>query len=222
MAITVINRTSVGVSVHWHGIELTSVFDGVPGWSGDVARMAPMIAPGDSFTVRLRPDRAGTFIYHTHADEAEQLASGLYGPLVVLAPGERWDAERDRIFLMGWGGPGPSAPPFLNGSASPPPVQLRVNEEYRLRFINITPSNNQRVRLLSDSTTPTTWRLYAKDGAQVAANQATERSSDLALGAGETYDYTFARSQPGRYTLEITTFIRSRPPSIMRVPVVVE
>jgi FtsP/CotA-like multicopper oxidase with cupredoxin domain len=222
VAITVVNRTHVGMSVHWHGIELTSEYDGVPGWSGDASRVAPLIAPGDSFTVRLTPDRAGTFIYHTHADEAEQLASGLYGPLVVLAPGERWDGERDRIFLMGWGGPGAAAPPFMNGSASPPPVRLRAGQSYRLRFINITPSNNQRIRLLADSTTATTWRLFAKDGAQVTPAQAVETSADLILGAGETYDYTLERSQPVRYTLEIATFIRGRAPVLMRVPVIVE
>ena len=222
VAITVLNRMRVGLSVHWHGIELTSVYDGVPHWSGDRGGLAPLIAPSDSFTVLLTPDRAGTFIYHTHADESEQLASGLYGPLVVLAPGERWDPERDRIFLMGWGGPGAAAPPLMNGSVSPPPVRLRVGQNYRLRFINITPSNNQRVRLLADSVTPTTWRLFAKDGAQVSSAQAVESSADLGLGAGETYDYSFERGQPARYTLEITTFIRRRRPVVMRVPVIVE
>ena len=220
--ITVVNRTHVGMSVHWHGIELTSVYDGVPGWSGDSSRVAPLIAPGDSFTVRMTPDRAGTFIYHTHADEAEQLASGLYGPLVVLAPGESWDAEHDRVFLMGWGGPGAAAPPFMNGSASPPPVRLHVGESYRLRFINITPSNNQRIRLLADSVTPTTWRVFAKDGAQVSPAQAVETSANLSLGAGETYDYAFARAQPARYMLEVTTAIFQRRPVVMRVPVIVE
>ena len=222
MAITILNRTHVGISVHWHGIELTSVYDGVPGWSGNDARLAPMIAPGDSFTVRLTPDRSGTFIYHTHADEAAQLASGLYGPLVVLGPGERWDPERDRIFLMGWGGPGAAAPPFMNGSAEPPPVRLRVGENYRLRFINIMPSNNQRVRLLADTATATTWRIFAKDGAQVSAAQAVETRADLIMGAGETYDFTFERAQAAQYTLEISTGIRGRRPVVMRVPVVVE
>jgi FtsP/CotA-like multicopper oxidase with cupredoxin domain len=222
VAITIVNRTHAGITVHWHGIELTSVYDGVPGWSGNDIRVAPLIAPNDSFTVRLTPDRAGTFIYHTHADEAEQLASGLYGPLVVLGPGERWDPERDRIFLMGWGGPGAAAPPFMNGSATPAPVRLRVGQNYRLRFINITPSNNQRIRLLADSTTATTWRVFAKDGAQVTPAHAVEIGADLSLGAGETYDFTFERAQPGQYTLEVTTFIFRKRPVVMRVPVIVE
>jgi FtsP/CotA-like multicopper oxidase with cupredoxin domain len=110
----------------------------------------------------------------------------------------------------------------MNGSADPPPVRLHVGERYRLRFINITPSNNQRIRLLADSTTATTWRVFAKDGAQVAAAQAVETRSDLSLGAGETYDFTFERAQPAQYTLEVSTAIRGRRPILMRVPVIVE
>ncbi|HKH91160.1 MAG TPA: multicopper oxidase domain-containing protein, partial [Gemmatimonadaceae bacterium] len=81
--ITVFNVTSQTTMVHWHGLELESFFDGVGGWSGWGTRVAPPIAPGDSFVVRLTPPRAGTFMYHTHADEGIQLPSGLYGALVV-------------------------------------------------------------------------------------------------------------------------------------------
>ncbi|HMA20709.1 MAG TPA: multicopper oxidase domain-containing protein, partial [Gemmatimonadaceae bacterium] len=38
--ITVVNRTHAGTSVHWHGIELESFSDGVPGWSGSAANVA--------------------------------------------------------------------------------------------------------------------------------------------------------------------------------------
>jgi hypothetical protein len=110
----------------------------------------------------------------------------------------------------------------MNGSATPAPVRLHAGQGYRLRFINITPSNNQRVRLLADSATATTWRIFAKDGAQVRASQAREISADLALGAGETYDFTFERAQPAQYTLEITTSIFRKRPVVMRVPVIVE
>jgi FtsP/CotA-like multicopper oxidase with cupredoxin domain len=85
--ITLVNRTDELVSVHWHGIEVESYYDGVADWSGEAGHTAPRIAPGDSFVVRLNPDRAGTFIYHTHQDEGMQLSSGLYGPFIVLAPG---------------------------------------------------------------------------------------------------------------------------------------
>ena len=79
-AITVRNRLAEPASVHWHGMELPSYFDGVAGWSGAGAMRAPLIAPGDSFTARFTPPRAGTFIYHSHVAEARHLASGMYVP----------------------------------------------------------------------------------------------------------------------------------------------
>ena len=219
--ITVTNRTPQPISVHWHGIELDAWFDGVAGWSGVGGSVAPMIAPGDSFAVRFTPDRAGTFIYHTHMEESHQLSSGLYAPLIVLEPGQRWEPDTDRIFLMGWGGPGEDAPPFLNGSAHPTPVELAAGKTYRLRFINITPSHNQDVRLL-EGDTPIPWRRFAKDGAELPAHQAVVTPAVQHLGAGETYDFELVPDAPGELTLELTTYLREgRPPRVMRVPVLV-
>ncbi|MFQ5689897.1 MAG: multicopper oxidase domain-containing protein [Gemmatimonadota bacterium] len=217
--VTVINRIAHPISVHWHGIELDSYYDGVPGWSGLGDRIAPLIAPGDSFVVRFTPNRAGTFIYHTHAEEAEQLSSGLYGPLIVLEPGQVHDPETDRIFLLGWGGPGPEAPPYLNGSAEPPPVELTAGRAHRLRFINITPSNNQMVRLLSGDRVAE-WRRVGKDGAGVSNDQAIVGPAEQFLGAGETYDFELTPATAGQLSLEVTTFMRGgRPPVVMKVPV---
>lgn len=200
--ITVLNRSRVPVSVHWHGIELESYFDGVPGWSGARARVASAISPGDSFVVRMTPDRAGTFIYHTHADESGQLSSGLYAPLIVLAPGEEWNADVERIFLLGEGGPQVNAPLLLNGARQPAPIQLRVGQLYRMRFINIMPSQNQTVRLTAGDSSRVQWRLFAKDGAQVPPHQAHVSDARQFLGAGETYDFEFTPATAGTYTLE--------------------
>ena len=72
-AITVVNQLSEPTSVHWHGIELESYYDGIPGWSGAGTKTAPFIAPADSFTAVFTPPRAGTFMYHAHADDIHQL-----------------------------------------------------------------------------------------------------------------------------------------------------
>ena len=61
-AITVVNRSRQPTAVHWHGMELESFFDGVAGWSGAGTRVAPIIAPGDSFVAHMTPPRVGTFI----------------------------------------------------------------------------------------------------------------------------------------------------------------
>jgi FtsP/CotA-like multicopper oxidase with cupredoxin domain len=218
--ITVVNRSSRMATVHWHGIELESFYDGVGDWSGWGTRTAPPIAPGDSFVVRLTPDRAGTFIYHTHSEEGPQLASGLYGPLVVLEPGAARDTTTDRVILLGVGGPGLDAPPVVDGSAEPAPFRLLAGTTYRLRFINITPSHFRDVRLLADSVVQR-WRLFAKDGADLPAHQATVRPAQVTIGAGETYDYEFTPVAAGTLRLEIVSRGLGRPPRTMQVPIIV-
>lgn len=216
--ITVHNRTPVPITVHWHGIELDSYYDGIAGWSGAGSRLTPAIEPRDSFAVRFTPDRAGTFIYHTHMEEAAQLSSGLYAPLIVLEPGETYDADTDRIFLMGWGGPGENAPPFLNGTAEPSPLDLEAGRSYRLRFINITPSNNQQIRLLEGGTV-SSWRRFGKDGANLPPHQAVVVPAEQFLGAGETYDFEIHPDRPQHLVLEVTTRIRGRENPVMKVPI---
>ena len=49
----------------------------------------------------MMPPRAGTFIYHTHWHSDAQLAGGLYGPLIALEPGERYDPDSDHIVILG-------------------------------------------------------------------------------------------------------------------------
>ena len=205
--ITLVNRTDELVSVHWHGIEVDSYYDGVADWSGSPGHTAPRIAPGDSFVVRLKPDRAGTFIYHTHQDESVQLSSGLYGPLIVLAPDEVRDSVTDRVFLIGRGGPRPDAPVLLNGTTAPQPLHWTVGVTYRLRFINITANDVEEVALSRDSTVQQ-WRLFAKDGADLPSEQAVAQLSRLRMGPGETYDFEF---MPGTATdLTLAIVVRSR------------
>ena len=105
-AIRVVNRLREPLTVHWHGIELESYFDGVAGVSGSGERLMAPIAPRKSFVAQMTPPRAGTFIYHTHIDDVKQLSSGLYGPLIVLPPGEKFDPETDRVLLISRAGPG--------------------------------------------------------------------------------------------------------------------
>ena len=216
--IVVHNRSPERVTVHWHGIELDSYYDGVGDWSGAGTQIAPVIAPGDTFVVRVTPDRAGTFIYHTHMEESQQLNAGLYGPLIVRERGEKEDPEHDRILLLGWNGPADNAPAAMNGTSTPEPWVLTVGETYRLRFINISPSAIARVRLGAGETVQS-WRLFAKDGATVPTHQALVSPSTLLLGPGETYDFEFTPGAPGDLDLLAELKQRLRESSTVRVPI---
>src|SRR4029079_9882015 len=99
-----VNRASESTSIHWHGIELESYPDGVPGWSGAGTTVLPSIAPNDSITVRYTPPRAGTFMYHSHMNEGAQMGGGAYGPIIVVEPGQKFDPTVDKILFFGTAG----------------------------------------------------------------------------------------------------------------------
>jgi FtsP/CotA-like multicopper oxidase with cupredoxin domain len=188
VAIRIINRLSEPTSVHWHGIELQSYYDGVPGWTGYGHQVTPMIQPGKSFDVYFNPPRPGTFIYHTHMNDLSQLGSGLYGPIVVLPRGETFQPERDKILLISRTGMRKDGELLLNGSARPQPQRWRAGVPYRLRFININ-GNNTVIVTLSQKGAPVSWKSLAKDGADLPAEQAVTGPASFLIAPGETYDF---------------------------------
>jgi len=202
--ITVINQMREPTAIHWHGIELDSYHDGVPGWGGSGAQVTPPIEPGQSFVARFTPPRAGTFIYHTHWHNFLQLTGGLYGPLIILRPGQTFDPETDIPVVIGLGGAlDLKSPLVLNGSAQPEPLRLKAGVKYRLRFINITPNNNgSQVSLLAGSS-PVRWRAVAKDGEDLPPAQAIEQEARLVIAVGETYDFEFEPTTKGDLRLEV-------------------
>ncbi len=203
VAITVVNHLQEPTAVHWHGMELESYSDGVPDLSGVDPRRFQAIAPEDSFTAWFTPPRVGTFIYHTHYDETAQMAGGLYGPMLVLAPGERHDPATDHLVIAG--GYGEAGVPdtvvgTVNGSRTPAPLQLSAGRPNRLRLINIDPDHRIRFRLLRN-TTAATWRAVAKDGATLPERLATVRPAVLLTGPGETADFEITPRQHESLTL---------------------
>ena len=186
--ITLVNRMTEPTAIHWHGIELDSYFDGVPGWGGESGNPAPPVAPGQSFVAKFTPPRAGTFIYHTHWHKDTQLAGGLYGPLIILDPGERYDPETDHIVVIGLNGV-PQDPPLeplaLNGSATPAPIVMRAGVPNRLRLINITATSVTMTAFLVDRFEQATWKPLAKDGESLPAGQTAPRPAPARVGRRE-------------------------------------
>jgi FtsP/CotA-like multicopper oxidase with cupredoxin domain len=211
VAITVRNRTSEPTSVHWHGIELESYPDGVPGWSGVPPRVMPPIAPGDSFVAEFTPPRAGTFIYHAHAHELVQLAQGLYGALIVEEPGHRLDPAVDRIVLVAPDGPSrDSVGGMVNGTLRPAPLDLVAGRRYHLRLINIHADNRVLFTLARD-TALVTWRPLAKDGADLPPALTAVRPARLLTGPGETADFELAFPRADSLTLQVSAPFTTKP-----------
>jgi len=194
VVITLKNELPEATAIHWHGIELESYYDGVPGWSGTSSSTTPAIEPGGTFTVRFTPPRAGTFMYHTHSHDNRQLASGLYGAIVVLEPGETFDPLRDHVVVLGMEGTKDTQkyerfPVIINGSRDAAPT-VKSGVTNRFRFINITSNfGGLNVSLIS-ANEPIPWLPIAKDGANLPANQQIVRPAfRQQISVGETFDF---------------------------------
>jgi FtsP/CotA-like multicopper oxidase with cupredoxin domain len=201
--ITVVNQLHKPTSVHWHGIELESYYDGLAGFGGSGTQISPPVAPGGTFTARMTPPRAGTFIYHTHWHDFDQLTGGLYGPLIVVEPGGKFDPETEKIFILSRGKLTDTGPPLLiNGKEQPRPMKLLKGHAYRFRLINITSNDVDGVFTLKSGETILQWRLLAKDGQDVPAGQAVRKEAKQPIGVGETYDFEFQPETSGDLRLE--------------------
>ncbi len=202
--VTIVNHLTDVTAVHWHGIELESAPDGVAGWSGIPPSVTPPIQPADSYVAAFTPPRAGTFIYHNHLNELEQQHLGLYGPLIVLAPGARWNPDTDHIVLVSPDGESTdSVKGFVNGSRNPETLKLGRGVVHRLRLINI--NGDFRVRFaLERGDSLGRWRPVAKDGADLPPALTQWRRAELLTGPGETEDVEIGPEPRGDLTLRVS------------------
>jgi len=210
--VNLVNELHAATAIHWHGIELESYYDGVPGWGGMPGSTTPSIKPGQTFTAKFTPSRAGTFIYHEHSADDDQLGGGLYGPLIVLEPGQRFDPTTDHIFIAGHDGPEfdgqPREPVVVNGKAAAPagtPVNfpLRAGVPNRLRLINITPGLPALTFVLTDGFNTVRWTPVGKDGAELPSPARVSREARQLVAVGETYDFEITPKADERLWLNL-------------------
>jgi FtsP/CotA-like multicopper oxidase with cupredoxin domain len=87
------NNLTQDTTIHWHGIRLPNAMDGVPGLT------QKPVKPGESFTYDFACQDAGTFWYHPHAGNPEQVGRGLYGLLIVDEPNPS-PVDRDVAWVL--------------------------------------------------------------------------------------------------------------------------
>ncbi|MGQ1304896.1 copper resistance system multicopper oxidase [Acinetobacter baumannii] len=85
-------------SLHWHGLLLLGLMDGVPGFNNFKG-----IAPNGDFVYRFKVKQNGTYWYHAHSKGQEQ--DGLYGPLVIYPKGKipvaaHEKTDRDYVVML--------------------------------------------------------------------------------------------------------------------------
>ena len=85
-------------SIHWHGLLLPGLMDGVPGFN-----QFKGIAPNTEFVYRFKVRQNGTYWYHAHSRGQEQ--DGLYGSLVIYPKGrmpipQHEQADQDYVVML--------------------------------------------------------------------------------------------------------------------------
>jgi FtsP/CotA-like multicopper oxidase with cupredoxin domain len=149
--IFVTNRLPEHTTVHWHGLLLPNGMDGVGGLT------QPHIPPGKTFVYEFTVPRAGTHMYHPHADEMVQMAMGMMGLFIIHPKNPRqMRVDRDFAFVM-------ASYDIEPGSATPrtstmtdfnlwawnsrvfpgiDPLVARTGDRVRIRIGNLTMTNH--------------------------------------------------------------------------------
>ena len=147
----VTNKLPEHTTIHWHGQRLPNGMDGVGGLN------QPQIPVGKTFVYEFTARRAGTFMYHPHADEMTQMAMGMMGFWVTHPkdPGFM-RVDRDFVFLLNAYDidPGSYTPKIntmldfnlwtWNSRAFPgiDPLVCRLGDKVRIRIGNLTMTNH--------------------------------------------------------------------------------
>ena len=154
LAVRLTNRLDERTTIHWHGIRVPAPMDGTES-------VQHAVSPGETFEYRFVLPDAGTYWYHSHVNETEQVERGLYGALIVRGPGEPV-LDGDRVLVLDdlkldaegnialFGDPqehhsGREGDVRLLNGREEPELEMAAGQTERWRFINA--SNSRYVRL---------------------------------------------------------------------------
>jgi FtsP/CotA-like multicopper oxidase with cupredoxin domain len=145
LVVRLTNRLPEPTSIHWHGLRVPADMDGTQ-------LVQNPVQPGQSFEYRFVLPDAGTFWYHPHHNEPEQLERGLYAALVVRGSDEpRLDGEQVLILddlkldrrgrIARFGGPlqragGRQGKTRLVNGVAEPDLEMAAGQIQRWRLVN--------------------------------------------------------------------------------------
>jgi FtsP/CotA-like multicopper oxidase with cupredoxin domain len=125
------NEMSQSTAIHWHGLKLPNSQDGVP------MITQPLITPGETFTYEFTVRNAGTHMYHSHHNSAEQVSRGLLGPFIVEPRDKSREPQVAAEYNMVLNDSGLGTFTF-NGKGFPytQPIIAKLGDKIRVRYFN--------------------------------------------------------------------------------------
>jgi zinc transporter ZupT len=177
--------------IHFHGLPVPADMDGVPG-----VTQAP-VAPGGTFAYVFTAKRPGTYIYHTHFNDFDQLDRGLYGAFIVADPHAPAVAHDYPVIISSWRVRDDAENFFsINGKAYPEtlPLEVKKGDLIRLRFIDISGTEFHTMHVHGH-----VMKVIARDGNPVTYNDV---ENTINIGPGQTIDVLLkADADPGTWLL---------------------
>lgn len=121
---------SQSTSIHFHGVLVPNKMDGVPFVTQDP------IKPGESFTYEFAARNAGSHMYHSHHNAAEQVTKGLMGAFIIEPKDRNSDPQADAEYTMVLNDSGIGL--TINGKSFPytQPLAAKLGQTIRIRYMN--------------------------------------------------------------------------------------
>ena len=131
--VEVTNELPESHAIHWHGLYVPNNMDGVPYIT------QPPIKPGETFIYefQIKDGNAGSHMYHSHHNSAEQVTKGLLGGFVVEPkdPASRPAFDLEYTMILN---DGPIGGYSLNGKSFPAtqPIVAKLGQRLMVRYMN--------------------------------------------------------------------------------------
>lgn len=176
------NEMVQSTAIHFHGLIIPNAVDGVPFIT------QPVVKTGETYTYEFTVVNAGSHMYHSHHNAAEQVTKGLLGAFIVEPKDKTTEPEYDSDYTMILNDSGVGY--TINGRSFPytQPIVAKVGERIRIRYMN------EGVQIHPMHTHGFPMKVFARDGWALPAPFLCDT---LMIGPGERWDVVITPDSAG-------------------------
>ncbi len=176
-------------TIHWHGLIVPNSMDGVGLLTG------PAVMPGETFVYEFQiPNTPGTFMYHAHMNDMEQVSMGMSGGFIIdPRDGGNGKYDQDRLVVLN----NIKGHYLINGKEFPnvDPWIVKTGDLVRVRMINISPVEIHPMHFHGHFS-----QEVAKDGTDIRFGNGSSAKVEntVFIAPGQTVDVSVEMEAPGK------------------------